>query len=202
MGKDYCGFMLTVIGIDCKRYIEIIGSDKDTRNYEAIQGWLHTAICPNKDCHAIGQFNNHGYYTRGIIDLLINGCRGDRLLILRGYCKSCGTTHAFLPEDIIPYKCFLLISFLINIFTFFVKLPHAEDEIQIPSPILEAMGHMDEEYEEDASADEYHYHGPCCDRMRFKNLELYIYFLGYIQDVLRSLEIWDKERQPMPSQRN
>ena len=196
MGKDYCRPMLTVNGIDCKRYIEIIGSDKDTRNYEIIQEWLHTAVCPNSGCHAIGQFNNHGYYSRGIIDLLVDGIQADEILVLRGYCKSCGTSHAFLPEDSIPYKLFLLVSFLINIFTFFVKLPETDNEIQIPTPILEAMGHMDEDYKGDANANEYHYHGPCCNRMRFKNLKLYEHFLWYIQDVIRSLELWDKERQP------
>jgi hypothetical protein len=56
-----------------------------------------TFSCPS--CQCPGYLVKHGYYQRTII---INGVKKS-ICILRIKCKSCGKTHAVLPDFIIPY---------------------------------------------------------------------------------------------------
>lgn len=59
-------------------------------------------ICPK--CGAKNRFIRHAYYDRSVcfLDGNLNVCE-EKLTILRLLCKSCSSTHAVLPGDIIPY---------------------------------------------------------------------------------------------------
>ena len=69
-------------------------------------------ICPK--CKAKKNMTKHAYYYRNIVTVKENEFIYSKLKILRVKCNSCGSTHAILPIDIIPYKqfdysCFLTI---------------------------------------------------------------------------------------------
>lgn len=71
--------------------------------------------CPN--CHSSALIK-YGSYTRNVIyisddNLKIESCI---LKVQRVKCKSCGKTHALLPQGIIPYKQFSsnLVTYLLN----------------------------------------------------------------------------------------
>ncbi|MDD4809527.1 DUF6431 domain-containing protein [Methanobrevibacter sp. UBA417] len=58
-------------------------------------------ICPT--CKAKGRLEIHGYYPRHVVALIDTNLVHEILMILRLKCKSCGCTHAVLPDFIIPY---------------------------------------------------------------------------------------------------
>lgn len=62
-------------------------------------------VCPK--CGAKHSLIKHGYYDRNVcfFDDKFN-LEESRLTILRMLCKSCDSTHAILPYDIIPYKIY------------------------------------------------------------------------------------------------
>lgn len=71
--------------------------------------------CPK--CGAKHSLIRHGNYERNLI-LVDNfdNVKEVKLLVLRLKCKSCGSTHAILPNDIIPY-CIYSFSYTINVLT-------------------------------------------------------------------------------------
>ena len=210
MRKDRCRAMITLIGIPCKEYSEIIGADKEHRNDEVIQSWLELAQCPNEKCRAIGQFNNHGYYTRGYEDLGTGEDHDGVLTVLRGKCKSCGTTHAFLPADVIPYKWPLIICFLTTMKEeFHSSGEDREDEAamdtqetqrtqdtQDTQDIQDTQDSLETQSKSALDDNEYHYKGPFTLRMAYRNLELLMYYLKYLQHTIRDLLLWEKAQQP------
>ena len=60
--------------------------------------------CPK--CRAKGDFTKHAYYDRNIIVYQDGVIKEDKLRILRLRCQSCKTTHALLPDAIIPYHIY------------------------------------------------------------------------------------------------
>lgn len=60
---------------------------------------LETCPC----CGSKGNCHIHAYYDRGIIDFINGKPVKSEVLILRLIC-DCGTTHAILPDFIIPYS--------------------------------------------------------------------------------------------------
>jgi Domain of unknown function (DUF6431) len=78
--------------IDYKNYLEKLN--------------IKTLVCPK--CKAKGDFHKHAYYDRNIIVLEGNEIIEDKLRILRLICLSCKTTHALLPDVIIPYHIYSL----------------------------------------------------------------------------------------------
>ena len=62
--------------------------------------------CPK--CHAKSNFSIHGHYNRNlvIISKEDNTCHEYYLSVTRAICNSCGSTHALLPDFIVPYKTF------------------------------------------------------------------------------------------------
>ena len=62
------------------------------------------AATPCPKCPAIGRFKMYGFYQRYVMYF----SRGDlvyvKIDIKRIMCKSCKSTHAVMPGDIIPYK--------------------------------------------------------------------------------------------------
>jgi len=60
-----------------------------------------TELCPC--CRAGGDCNVHGYYKRYLVDYCNGMIISKRIRILRLICKTCGHTHAVLPDIIVPY---------------------------------------------------------------------------------------------------
>ena len=60
--------------------------------------------CRCDKCGAIGNFKNHSCYERFLIQIL----KTEKIRIQRVKCVSCGTTHALIPKDVIPYKQYSL----------------------------------------------------------------------------------------------
>jgi hypothetical protein len=84
-------------------------------------------ICPK--CGAKHAFTRHGSYERNIcyIDDLKN-IVDRRIKILRVKCSSCNSTHAILPNDIIPY-CIYSFSFIISVLTDYYSANHKISDI-------------------------------------------------------------------------
>jgi ribosomal protein S27AE len=58
--------------------------------------------CPK--CRARGRLKPHGSYGRDLISIN-NGRRGgERVRIKRAICTSCGSTHALIPDILIPHS--------------------------------------------------------------------------------------------------
>ena len=57
-------------------------------------------------CNAFRSFSRHAFYTRNICILSSSQIIEKKLNILRLICNSCGTTHAILPADTIPYAIY------------------------------------------------------------------------------------------------
>lgn len=76
-------------------------------------------ICPK--CGAMGFFHDHGKYDRYLFN-----CSDERFCIQRIRCEKYNSTHALLPDVIIPYRYFSA-PFLLKVFTLFLI-----DKISIP----------------------------------------------------------------------
>ena len=111
------------------QYIDFVGPGKNMEKAQMVQKWWGKAACPNEKCHAVGQFNNHGYYTRYFLELDDAAPNWQEMIIVRGKCKSCGRTHAVLPCDIIPYRSLLVPGMLLFVLSYFLLpgLPENED---------------------------------------------------------------------------
>lgn len=71
--------------------------------------------CPNPECHAgLHPLHRHGKYERGLIlwDEENGGLQEVRLSVLRLKCSSCGTTHAVLTMDMLPFFVYSIQAFL------------------------------------------------------------------------------------------
>jgi len=75
--------------------------------------------CPK--CYALGRFNLHGSYSRHVIYFEEKQLVHRLIEIKRIKCKSCDTTHAVLPGDIIAYKLLSLFVVLSILFNFYLK---------------------------------------------------------------------------------
>lgn len=75
--------------------------------------------CPK--CGAIGRFKLYGSYARYIIYFSDFKVVNTAIDIKRIMCKSCKTTHAVLPGDIIAYELLSLFVFLFVLISFHIK---------------------------------------------------------------------------------
>ncbi len=69
---------------------------------------LHQQSC--LCCHAKNQLIKYGTYQRNISILVDENIENYRVSIQRIMCKSCGHTHALLPNFVVPYKIMALFS--------------------------------------------------------------------------------------------
>ena len=65
-------------------------------------GNLLNVACPK--CGRVGEFGGHGSYERAIV---YRG-REERVEVPRVRCRGCRTTHAIIPEGVIPYRPFAI----------------------------------------------------------------------------------------------
>ena len=77
--------------------------------------------CPAPKCGAIGKFKMHGSYFRHALYFLKGKIIHKYMEIKRIRCKSCKTTHAVMPRDIIPYNTITFFIFICILVLFYVK---------------------------------------------------------------------------------
>jgi len=63
-------------------------------------------------CKAVGKFKIHSYYKRYLIDFIGGKIVRHEVTITRYVCDSCNSTHAILPDIIIPYCSYSLFFIL------------------------------------------------------------------------------------------
>ena len=63
-------------------------------------GKLCGVECPR--CRCAGNFTGHGRYTR----IVVHKGREEHVEVRRVRCASCRTTHAVIPEGVVPYKSY------------------------------------------------------------------------------------------------
>ena len=83
------------------------------------QAYFKFTACPV--CPAIGRFKMYGSYRRYAIFFIDNEMTHEFIDIKRILCLSCGTTHAVVPGDLIPYKVISLFVFIFILVSFYLK---------------------------------------------------------------------------------
>lgn len=94
---------------NCKTY--------DAKSYT--KSFFDKTRCPK--CRAIGRFNLHGSYERHVAYFNAGKLVYTLIKIKRVMCKSCGTTHAVLPIDIIAYRLLSLFVMMSIFFGLYIK---------------------------------------------------------------------------------
>ena len=69
-------------------------------------------VCPK--CGAKHSLTRHGSYERNICFIDNHNICEEKICVLRLKCASCNSTHAVLPNDVIPY-CIYSFSFVIKV---------------------------------------------------------------------------------------
>lgn len=75
--------------------------------------------CPS--CHSAGNLIPHGSYKRNIIDFSRNKTTYRKISVKRLKCRSCGHTHAILPDLIVPYAQYSLFFLLRVLGEYFLR---------------------------------------------------------------------------------
>ena len=80
--------------------------------------------CPG--CESAGNLKIHSYYKRNLIDFIDGRVVHHEITITRIQCDSCGSTHAVLPDFIIPYCSYSLFFVLRVLGSYFLHLYSVE----------------------------------------------------------------------------
>ena len=94
--------MIIDFNVNIKTYVEKILNNYDFFNYE----------CPK--CGARHSLIRHGIYERNISFIKEDNISNEKIEILRLKCTSCNSTHAILPNDVVPY-CIYSYSFMMKV---------------------------------------------------------------------------------------
>jgi ribosomal protein S27AE len=89
----------------CKRLLKnnsIYFSDEELFQDATNEFNHHGKRCPN--CGAVGCLESHGDYSRGLASRTGDKNAFSSVDVLRFKCKSCGATHALLPDVLVPYS--------------------------------------------------------------------------------------------------
>jgi hypothetical protein len=89
----------------CK-HIFLVLSDKALFQKTTDDFKYHDAHCPK--CGAIGRLKPYGDYSRDLVSYKNGKVVYSRVKPLRFKCESCVSTHALLPDNIIPYSPYSL----------------------------------------------------------------------------------------------
>ncbi|MCL2124502.1 MAG: DUF6431 domain-containing protein [Oscillospiraceae bacterium] len=81
----------------------------------------HFASTPCPKCPAIGRFKMYGSYQRYVMYIADGKIMFVPIDIKRIMCKSCKSTHAVMPGDIIPYKLLSLYVVMLLLIACFVE---------------------------------------------------------------------------------
>lgn len=77
-------------------------------------------------CESTGNLLIHSYYRRNLIDFIDGKVVHHEITIMRLQCDSCGSTHAILPDFIIPYCSYSLFFILQVLGLYFLHLCSVE----------------------------------------------------------------------------
>ena len=77
-------------------------------------------------CESTGNLKIHSYYKRNLIDFIDGKVVHHEITITRIQCDSCGSTHAVLPDFIIPYCSYCLFFILRVLVAYFLRLCSVE----------------------------------------------------------------------------
>ena len=95
----------------CKSMLEKLSDEAIFQ--KATDGFnYHNERCP--DCGAAGKLSPYGDYDRNLVSHDGEKVIESRINPLRFECVSCGTTHALLPDILIPYSPYSL-RFMLNV---------------------------------------------------------------------------------------
>lgn len=89
-----------------RRFMDLFKPERDT--------------CPA--CGSAGNLHIHSYYGRNLIDFINGHAFHHDITIMRIQCDSCGSTHAILPDFIIPYSSYSLFFILQVLGWYFLRL--------------------------------------------------------------------------------
>lgn len=106
--------------IDFTQRINTYNKEIYTRDY------FTETPCPK--CPAIGRFNLHGSYQRFIVYFNEAELIQEMIDIKRVRCKSCKSTHAVMPGDLIPYK---MLSYFVLLYILIVCLVEKKPALKI-----------------------------------------------------------------------
>jgi ribosomal protein S27AE len=102
----------------CKAYLEKL-TDKQ-KFQEATDAFSHLREpCPN--CGAVGKLTEHGDYDRGLTSYEDGQIIDSTVRPERFFCSSCETSHALLPDIIIPYGRYSILFVLAVLVAYFER---------------------------------------------------------------------------------
>ena len=97
--------MIRLFSALCKTVLDSL-TDKELFR-RATDGFRHyDKSCPQ--CGASGKLSTHGDYSRWLVSYKDEKSFAQRILPPRFKCASCNTTHALLPDVLIPYSQYSL----------------------------------------------------------------------------------------------
>ena len=100
----------------CKSLLEVI-CDEELFKDATGRYRYHNETCPC--CGAAGKISAYGSYSRNLVYHKGGKIIDSRVMPLRFKCKSCGATHALLPDIIIPYSPYNLVFVLTVLIAYF-----------------------------------------------------------------------------------
>lgn len=103
--RKYPNIMIRIFNLFCKLQ-EVRISDQEWFDRTISKSNLSEQVCPY--CNSTGRLIPHDSYSRYMVTLKNNRIETVILRIPRVKCTSCGHTHAFLPEMLIPYSSYSL----------------------------------------------------------------------------------------------
>jgi len=102
----------------CKIYLKEL-SEKQ-RFLAATEEFSHLGgACPK--CGAKGKLSAHGDYGRGLLSYEGGQIVDADLRASRLYCSSCGSTHALLPDVVVPYSPYSLMFMLAALIAYYER---------------------------------------------------------------------------------
>jgi len=92
----------------CKKLLQNYSEETEERIVKDATGEFHyySESCPH--CGAVGRLSPYGSYSRWLISHENGQLVAHHINLLRFICSSCNTTHALLPDIIIPYSSYSL----------------------------------------------------------------------------------------------
>jgi len=102
----------------CKTYLKEL-SEKQ-RFLAATKEFSHLGeACPK--CGARGKLSEHGDYGRGLLSYEEGQIADASLRASRLYCSSCESTHALLPDIVVPYSPYSLLFMLAALIAYYER---------------------------------------------------------------------------------
>jgi transposase-like protein len=111
-------FMVRLFTALCKSYFKELTENQIFQ--EATNGYKHFGeACPK--CRATGKLSEYGDYSRNLTSYEDNHIIDNEIRPLRFLCSSCNTTHALLPDNIIPYSPYSLLFMLSALIAYYER---------------------------------------------------------------------------------